>query len=212
MNVRVAVRVPDAVGLKTIEAVQLAEAARLVPQLLLEMLKSPGFAPEIETPLIVIDALVPFDSVAACAELLEPTAVLANARLDGLTETVPDVPPVPSPLSATVCGVLVAESLKFNVAERSPEAVGANTIVAVHVAEAARELPQVLLEIKKSPGLVPLTVMPLMDRDDVPLFVSVMAFPAPLFPTTTDTQFKLVGLTEALPDVVDDPVPAKLRD
>ena len=107
---------PVAVGLNTTEAEQEAAAARLLPHPLLLMLKSPAFAPEIETPLTVIDELVPFDSVAASAELLDPTAVLANVRLDGLTETVPDVPLVPSPLNVIVCGELVAESLKFNVA------------------------------------------------------------------------------------------------
>jgi hypothetical protein len=115
VKLSVAVREPVAVGLKTIDAVQLVDAARLVPHVLLAMLKSPASEPDIETPLMVIDELDPFDSVAVCAALLDPTAVLANVRLEGVAETVPEVP-VPSPLSATVCGVLVAESLKFNVA------------------------------------------------------------------------------------------------
>ena len=140
-------RVPDAVGLKTIEAVQLAEAPRLVPQVLLAMLKSPAFAPEIETPPIVIAELVSFDSVAVSAALLDPIEVLPNVRLEGLTETEPDVPPAPPPVNATVCGLLVAESLKFNVAERAPEEVGAKTTVAVQLADAASEVPQVLPEI-----------------------------------------------------------------
>jgi hypothetical protein len=136
--------VPDAVGLNTTDAVQLADAARLVPQLFAEMLKSPAFVPEIETPLIVIDEVSPFDSVAACAALVDPTRVLANVRLDGLAVTLP-VDAGAYPVSATVCGLFVAESLKFNVAERFPDAVGAKTMFAVQLAEAVSKLPQVLL-------------------------------------------------------------------
>ena len=64
LNNKVAVRVPVTVGLKTTLAEQLAEAPRLVPQVLLLMAKSPGFAPLIATLLIVIDEEVLFVRVA----------------------------------------------------------------------------------------------------------------------------------------------------
>ena len=115
VKLNIAVRVPVDVGVKTIDAVQFAEVARLVPQVWLAMLKSPAFVPEIATLLIVIDELRPLERVAVCPALLEPTVVLANVKLDGLAVTVPDAA-VPSPLNAAVCGLLVAESLKFNVA------------------------------------------------------------------------------------------------
>ena len=51
-----------------------------------------------------------------------------------------------------------------------------------------------------------------MAREDVPLFVSATTFCAPFPPMTTDTQFKVVGLTDALPDVADDPVPVSAID
>jgi len=111
----VAVRVPAAVGLKIIDAVQFDAAARLVPHVLLATLKSPAFVPDIATLLIVIEEVNPFDSVAICAALLDPTDLLANVKLDGLAVTVPDAA-VPSPLSATVCGLPLAVSLKFKVA------------------------------------------------------------------------------------------------
>jgi len=114
-KLNVAVRVPAAVGLKTMDAAQLAEAARLVPQVLLAMLKSAAFVPEIAMLLIVIEDVRPFESVAVCPALLDPTVVLANVRLDGLAVTVPDGAD-PFPLNATVCGLFVAESLKFKVA------------------------------------------------------------------------------------------------
>jgi hypothetical protein len=83
-------------------------------------------------------------------------------------------------------------------------------MVAVQLAEAASDDPQVLLLIRKSPGFVPDVAMLEMLIALVPLFVSVIGFPAPLLPTATDTQFRLVGETEALPpdDVV--PVPDKV--
>jgi hypothetical protein len=111
----VAVRVPAAVGLKTMDAAQFAEAARLVPQVLLAMLKSAAFVPEIAMLLIVIEDVRPFESVAVCPALLDPTVVLANVRVDGVAVTVPDGAD-PFPLNATVCGLFVAESLKFKVA------------------------------------------------------------------------------------------------
>ena len=144
VKLSVAVRVPATVGLKLIDAVQFAPAARLVPHVLLAMLKSPAFVPDSAAPLMVIEVLSPFDNVAVCAALLEPTVVLANVILDGLAVTVPDAP-VPFPVSATVCGLLLAESLKFKVAESAPVALGAKTMFAVQLAEAASDVPQVLL-------------------------------------------------------------------
>jgi hypothetical protein len=63
------------------------------------------------------------------------------------------VPPVPE--SDTFCGLLVAESVKFNVAVRAPAAVGLKTIDAVQFPAAPRLAPQVLLAMLKSPALVP---------------------------------------------------------
>ena len=63
VKARVAVKVPDAVGLNTILAVQLAEAARLVPHVLLEIAKAAALAPEIAILLTVMAALLPLLSV-----------------------------------------------------------------------------------------------------------------------------------------------------
>lgn len=72
-TVRVAARAPDAVGLNTTVTVQLAEVARLAPQVFDEMLKSPEFVPVTDTLLIVIDAEPPFFKVVVCDALVEPT-------------------------------------------------------------------------------------------------------------------------------------------
>jgi hypothetical protein len=144
--VSVADREPLAVGLNVTATVQLADAARLLPHVLLAIKKSPGFVPVIAMLLIVIEAVVPFFNVAVCEALVEPTLTLPNERLVGLILTAP-VPPVATPDSATVCGLPVAESLKFNVAVRVPLDVGANTMLTVQLPDAARLAPQVLLKI-----------------------------------------------------------------
>ena len=55
----VAVRVPEAVGLKVTLAEQLAFVARLVEQVLEAMEKSPAFAPPRVIPLMVMEEAVP---------------------------------------------------------------------------------------------------------------------------------------------------------
>jgi hypothetical protein len=144
VKLSVALLAPLAVGLNTIEAEQEAAAARLVPHVLLAMLKSPALVPETATLLIVIEELVPFDKVTVCEALLDPTFVLANVRLVGLVDTVP-LGAVPVPVSVMVWGLPLAESLKTNVADFAPVDFGANTIFAAQLEDAARDEPHVLL-------------------------------------------------------------------
>ena len=191
----VAARAPLAVGINTIEAEQLPAAARLVPQVLLEIAKSPAFVPEMATLLIVIEMLCAFDSVTDCEPLLDPTLMLANEREVGLAETVPFAA-VPVPVSVMVCGLLLAESLKLSVADRAPVAFGANATVAVQLEDAASDVPHVLLLITKSAVLLPPTLTLLIVMAVLPLFVSVTTFGAPVCPNCTDTQFILEGETE----------------
>jgi hypothetical protein len=109
VKLSVAVLAPLAIGLNTIEAEQELAVTRLVPQVLLAMLKSPAFVPDIVTLLIVIDELEPFDRVTVFEALLDPTFVLANVRLVGLAETVP-LGAVPVPVSVIFWGLPLAES------------------------------------------------------------------------------------------------------
>src|SRR6266568_3815869 len=138
-TVNVAARDPDTVGLKTMLIVQPVDAARLLPHVLLAIVKSPGFVPVKEMLLIVIAELVLLASVAVCDALVEPTLTDPNEKDVGLMETVLLRTPVPE--SATVCGLLVAESLKFSVAVRVPVVVGAKVMFAVQLPDAARLLP-----------------------------------------------------------------------
>ena len=189
MKLRIALRVPAALGLNTTLAEQLAAAARLAPHVLAEIAKSAAFVPVIATLFTVMDVPSPFFSVAERDALVDPTAVPAKVRLLGLAET----PLVPRPETATVCGLLLAESRKLSVAVRVPAAVGPKRMLAVQLAPAASVEPQVLLYTEKSPAFAPENVMLLMLIDAALPLLSVMTFCPPLFPIATEAQLWLVG-------------------
>jgi hypothetical protein len=191
VKLRMALRVPAAVGLNTTLAEQLPPAARLAPHELVEIAKSDAFAPVIATLFTSMDEPSPFFSVAERDALVDPTAVLAKVRVLGLAET----PLVPSPESATVCGLLLSESLKLSVVVRVPVAVGPKRILAVQLAPAASAEPHVLLYTEKSPGLAPENVRPLMVIGLAFPFVRVTTFCPPLLPMATPAQLTLVGDT-----------------
>ena len=65
--------------------VQLAEPARLVPQVLAEIAKSAASAPAMTILLILMAAVPPLLKVTAWAAVVEPTAVDANVRVPGET-------------------------------------------------------------------------------------------------------------------------------
>ena len=121
----------------------------------------------------------------------------------------PDAPPFPE--TATDCGLPLAESVNRRIALRAPAAVGAKMTFAVQLADAASVGPQVLLKIRKSPGFVPANPMLLIVIEVVPLFFRVTIFCAPLPPTGTDTQLRLDGVTDAVPEEVV-PVPVSVTD
>lgn len=81
----------------------------------------------------------------------------------------------------------------MRVALRAPATVGAKIMFAVQLAEAARLVPHVLLKSWKSPGLVPEIATLLMVMAVGPMFVSVTTFCAPLSPTGTEAQLRLMG-------------------
>lgn len=100
-TVSVAERAPVVVGLNTTVTVQLADAARVAPQVLDGMLKSPVLGPVKAIFLIVIELALPFLRVAVCGALDVPTLRDPKAMLAGLKVTVPVPVPVPVPESAT---------------------------------------------------------------------------------------------------------------
>ena len=170
----VAVRVPVAVGLKTMFAVQLAEAARVEPQVLLKTAKSPASVPVNPMLLMLIVVLPELVRVATfCAPVL-PIATLAQLIEDGEAAAVPPVDVVPVPDSATMSGVPLAELVMVHEAVRLPVAAGLNSMLAVQLADAASDEPQVVEATVKSAASVPVSPAALRVTElEVPL-VTVM--------------------------------------
>jgi hypothetical protein len=191
---RFAAREPDALGLNTSVAEQLPPTERLAPQVVPETTKSDAFVPVTAIPLMLSAEVLPFDSVTACDAALDPTFVLPNATVKGLAAT---TPLVPKPDRATVCGLLLSESMKFSVAVLVPVAVGPKRTLAVQLTPDASVAPQVLLNTVKSPGLAPVNPRLLILIVAVPAFVSVTTFCPPLLPTTTAAQLTVAGDTVA---------------
>jgi hypothetical protein len=79
--------VPVAVGAKMMFAVQLEDAARDEPHVLLKMMKSPGFAP-VKSMLLIVIAVVPaFVNVTIFCPPLPPTGTETQLRVLGETDT-----------------------------------------------------------------------------------------------------------------------------
>jgi hypothetical protein len=92
---------------------------------------------------------------------------------------------VPVPVSVTLCGELVAESVRFKLAVREdPSATGAKVTVMVQVPGAARVLPQVVLVTEKSLLLAPVIVVAVMVKLPFPVLLKVKGSEA-LDPTAT---------------------------
>ena len=101
------------------------------------------------------------------------------------------------PVSATVCGLLVAESVKTREAERAPAAAGLKTMPTEQLAPGARLLPHVLLAFVKSAAFVPVTLMVLIAIEAVLPFFRVVVFVPLLDPRFTLPNEREDGLTVA---------------
>jgi hypothetical protein len=119
ITVSVAVSVPAETGLNVTDIVQLAAAASVRPQVVV-FVKEVAFVPEKAMLLMVIAALPVFVSVAVCAALDEPTVVLANVRVAGVSVAVV----VPAPLTWIVFRPFTVSSATRTDADRLPVAVG----------------------------------------------------------------------------------------
>jgi len=85
VKLSVAARAPAVVGAKTTLTVQLAEAARLAPQVLLKIAKSPGLAPVKAMLPIVIDDVPLLARVTTFCAPRPPTATETQLRVAGET-------------------------------------------------------------------------------------------------------------------------------
>jgi hypothetical protein len=144
-----------------------------------------------EVPLLV--------NVATFCPPIPPTFTDTQLSVDGLTDALPpdEVPPVPE--SATVCGLPLAESATLSVAERDPLVLGLNVTEMLQLAFAARLDPQLLLDMTKSPALLPAMPTLLIVIAELVLLLSVAVSAALLEPTFTEPNENEVGLIVTLP-------------
>lgn len=153
VKVRVAARVPAAVGLKSMPMVQVEEAARLMPQLFWLIAKSAALVPANLMLLMLTAELPVLVRVTDFAPLVLPTATGPHVTEVGEAETLPVG--LAEPVPEREVESAVEFSVMLNVAERAPVAAGEKTTAAVQLEDAARLVPQVVVETEKSPGSVP---------------------------------------------------------
>ena len=93
---RLAVSAPAAAGLNSTETVQLAAAARVVPQVVADFKNEVALVPVMVSEVSVTVDVPVFFTVTVCAAEVEPTVVEAKVRAAGESETVgPELlPPV----------------------------------------------------------------------------------------------------------------------
>jgi hypothetical protein len=80
---------PEALGAKLTLAVQVADAARLEPQVVELIANSAALAPERDCGLRVTAPEVVFDTVMVCAALVDPVLTLPKDRVPGAAVTLP---------------------------------------------------------------------------------------------------------------------------
>jgi hypothetical protein len=170
--VHVALSALVVLGLKTTEAVHVPDAGRAEPQVVNCTEKSPAFAPVIEPALKLAGFGVVFETVMVCAVLVDPSLTLPKERLVGDAVTLPVVvfPPVPDRETESV----VEPAVSVQVAFSAPLMVGLKVIVALQPEDAARLVPQDVLEMEKSLALVPLMApVPSVTEAEVPLKMEI---------------------------------------
>ena len=167
-TVTVALRDPVALGVKVTLIAQLLPTLTLVPQSL-DCAKSLAFVPVTVMLEMAKEASPALFRVIPWGRLLTPTGSAPMLRLS--EERLGSGPP-PLPVRLTAWGLPEASSVMVRAAERGPNTVGWKITLIAQLAPAASELPQVL-DSEKSPASDPETVMLLMLRDWVPLFVKV---------------------------------------
>jgi hypothetical protein len=164
-------RLPTAVGVKTILIEQLAPAPSDVPHVFV-WLKSPvTISDEIERevfPLLV--------SVTSCTALELPTACDGNARDEG-ESVATAAEPVPLKLADICAGLPLLDNTTDP--KRAPDAEGLKTTLIAQLAPAASDAPQLLVWLKS-----PVVTSEEIARDMFPLLVSVIVWAVLEVPTS----------------------------
>lgn len=146
--------------------------------------------------LVMLRAAVPLlVRVTVCAWLLAPTVCEGKVRVVG-ERVIPGAAAaaVAVPVNATSCGLPAALSAIDSEAVLLPVDVGLKTTLMAHEAPTATLEPQVLVSLK-SPASVPVTLIPVIASEAVPLLVRVTACDGLLVPTACDANVRLAGET-----------------
>ena len=85
-----------------------------------------------------------FVSVTSLLALVDPRATFPNERLDGDSDTVLTIVPVPMPVNPTTWGAFRAESDTVTPPEINPMFVGLKVVVTVQLAWEPKTVPHVL--------------------------------------------------------------------
>jgi hypothetical protein len=159
-------------------------AAKEVPQVLVWE-KSPLMAM-----LVIVKLAFPvLLTVTACGALMEPTNIPLKLRLLAESEA---MGAVPTPLKLAVCGLPDALSVTESDVMRVPVADGVNATEMVQLAPADRLLPH-LLVCEKSFRFPPVSVIFVILRLEVPVFVSVIVCLLLVVPTVWLPKLMLIG-------------------
>jgi len=132
---------------------------------------------------------------------------LGNAIEVGVRVTVGVVAATPVPARATVCGVPVALSATDSVAFNAPAAAGLNSTETVQLAPAASDVPQVVADLRKEVGFVPVTVSEESVTAPVPVFLTVTTWAAVVKPSVVEAKVNVVGESETVKVGAAAPVP-----
>jgi len=169
--ISVALKVPALGGVKVTLSVQVPPAASELPQVFPDKVKALGFAPPkvmLEIFKVVLPVLL---SVTATGALLTVWDWLPNVTLLADTPATPAFP-TPVPPRFIDCGLPMALSITNTLALRLPAALGVKVTLILQLPPGTTEPPQVLVALK-SPGFVPITLMPLMVNDVLPVLLRV---------------------------------------
>jgi len=193
---RVAVALPAAAGVKVTPMLQVPPALRLLPQVLVAIVKAEALAPPIAIEVIGRDAVPALVSVKLCAALVEPTVTLPKDAVDGVSAACGAVEFAPVPLNEAVWGEPAASSATATDALKLPAAVGPKVTEIVQFAPAARDALQVFVWWNW-PASAPVTLMPLMFSTALPGFDKVSVCAALVLPTLTLPKERLAGFRVA---------------
>ena len=129
--------------------------------------------------------------VTSLAELVVPTLVVGNFKLEGVIET----GRIPVPARLTDCGLLLELSVRVKAADLTPVCCGAKATLTVQEAFALRTPPQVEATTLKSAELVPVSAQELRVTASPVLLVMVTFLAELVLPRACRAKDNVAGET-----------------